>query len=127
MTGLVYHKPEDPIAFLQSCLEGARGREGQYSWNCFISTAGNNSRNVFSLTKPLPPIEKNPASGASSVLSEERSDGEVAHAVEQREVAQCSRNYAVPTAGEEKEEKSDTMLLDKPLVFILGECTFGVQ
>ena len=61
MAGLAYHRPEDPISFLQSCLEEAKTRKGSYSWNLFISptTASSEpgSRVLFSRNKPLPPID----------------------------------------------------------------------
>ena len=56
MTGLMYHKPEDPIAFLQSCLEEAKKKGGQYAWDSFVTPAKTRSRTVFTQNKPLPPI-----------------------------------------------------------------------
>ena len=57
IAGLACHRPDDPISFLQRCLEEAKTREGIYSWNLFISAArGPATRSVFSRNKPLPPI-----------------------------------------------------------------------
>lgn len=56
MTGLMYHKPEDPIAFLQSCLDEAKKKGGRYAWDSFVTPAKTKSRTVFTQSKPLPPI-----------------------------------------------------------------------
>lgn len=98
MTGLVYHRPEDPIAFLQDCLEEAKEREGQYSWNCFITTT--NSRSVFSRTKPLPPIQK-PASAATPK-------------------EKCTEPFTVEHTPPRAGDNRGAAVQDKPLVFIIG-------
>lgn len=100
MTAVVYHKPEDPIAFLQNCLKEAKRREGQYTWNCFITTT--NSRSVFSRTKPLPPIQM---AAASNTTKENEKSQETA-----------TEEHTVPTTGEDR----SAAVQDKPLVFIIG-------
>lgn len=47
LTGLLYHKPEDHLAFLESCLSLAK-TEKDIKWNTFLDLS----------KKPLPPIPK---------------------------------------------------------------------
>ena len=61
MAGLMYHKPSDHITFLQQCLARAREIGGDYKWDTFIykstlQDSSPQSRQLFSTTKPLPPI-----------------------------------------------------------------------
>jgi len=53
LTGLMYHRPEDPLAFLESCLQKTRDLGGPECvvWDTFITPD----------RKPLPPIT--PAQG----------------------------------------------------------------
>lgn len=48
LTGLMYHRPEDPLGFLENCLQKARELGGPecVAWDTFI----------MSDRKPLPPI-----------------------------------------------------------------------
>ena len=106
MTGLAYHRPEDPIAFMQRCLEEVRGRRGYYVWNCFITTTGE-ERNIFSQTKPLPPIRPQSISSGDDHNQSQMSSGQEASSGHQ------------PLA---------TSLENKPLVFVLGKhCTSHIQ
>ena len=127
MTGLVYHKPADPISFLQSCLDDVGRRGGQYTWNCFITAAGSGtaSRSVFSRSKPLPPIHTEPLSGGAQPAVADDKD---AHTAEHREamVARDSsrpgRSHKLTTASTATgEERGDVLLEGKPVVFVLGE------
>ena len=53
MTGLMYHRPEDHLTYLQNCLQGVREKGlDNVRWNLFIE-----QRNKT----PLPPIR--PGSG----------------------------------------------------------------
>ena len=124
MTALVYHKPKDPIAFLQSCLEKARAREGQYSWNSFVTTAETRSRNAFSLNKPLPPIGE-PApheeAGERMEAGEEKEDKERRN---RNEKGENSDSVAICEAHDDKMVVGVAALPsleNKPLVFVLGE------
>lgn len=47
LTGLLYHKPEDHLAFLENCLSLAKS-EKDIRWNSFLDLS----------KKPLPPIPK---------------------------------------------------------------------
>lgn len=47
LTGLLYHKPEDHLAFLESCISLAK-TEKDIKWNSFLDLS----------KKPLPPIPK---------------------------------------------------------------------
>lgn len=47
LTGLLYHKPEDHLAFLENCLSLAK-TEKDIKWNTFLDLS----------KKPLPPIPK---------------------------------------------------------------------
>ena len=40
MTALMHHQPEDHITFLQHCLEDAKHRGGEYTWDMFVGTSG---------------------------------------------------------------------------------------
>lgn len=53
LTGLMYHRPEEPLAFLESCLQKTRDLGGPecVAWDTFITPD----------RKPLPPIT--PAQG----------------------------------------------------------------
>lgn len=48
LTGLMYHRPEDPLGFLENCLQKAREMGGPecVAWDTFIMPD----------RKPLPPI-----------------------------------------------------------------------
>ena len=47
LTGLLYHKPKDPLAFLENCISLAKtGKD--IKWNTFLDVS----------KKPLPPIPK---------------------------------------------------------------------
>lgn len=48
LTGLMYHRPEDPLGFLENCLQKARELGGPecVAWDTFIMPD----------RKPLPPI-----------------------------------------------------------------------
>ena len=58
MAALMYHKPDDHIAFLQQCLAKATTTSGELTWDTFVvqSNSSTKSRNEFSSSKPLPPI-----------------------------------------------------------------------
>ena len=61
MAGLMYHRPSDHITFLQQCLAKVREIGGNYKWDTFIfkttsQDSNPQSRQLFSTTKPLPPI-----------------------------------------------------------------------
>ena len=47
LTGLLYHKPEDHLAFLENCISLAK-TEKDIKWNSFLDVS----------KKPLPPIPK---------------------------------------------------------------------
>ena len=47
LTGLLYHKPEDHLAFLENCISLAK-TEKDIKWNTFLDVS----------KKPLPPIPK---------------------------------------------------------------------
>ena len=47
LTGLLYHKPEDHLAFLENCISLAK-TEKDIKWNTFVDLS----------KKPLPPIPK---------------------------------------------------------------------
>lgn len=47
LTGLLYHKPEDHLAFLENCISLAK-TEKDIKWNTFLDLS----------KKPLPPIPK---------------------------------------------------------------------
>ena len=132
MTGLIYHRPADPISFLHSCLDDARKRDCQYSWNCFITSAGSGaaSRSVFSRSKPLPPIHTEPLSVASNQTASANNND--ARTPEKREatVAQGSnrpseREVTVTTTA--SQESCDGVLDGKPLVFVLGKNALWIK
>ena len=48
LTGLLYNKPEDPLAFLEGCISLAKEKGADIKWNTFLDLN----------KKPLPPIPK---------------------------------------------------------------------
>ena len=131
MTGLIYHKPADPIAFLQSCLDDVRRRDGQYTWNRFITTAGSEvaSRSVFSQRKPLPPIHTEPISGGGSQPAaadhKETRTAEHGGAMVAQDSSGPSRSHRLSmTSPAIVEERAGVSLESKPLVFVLGKNSY---
>lgn len=52
MTALIYHKPADPVAFLEECLAKARSsKDNTYSWDTFHKEE-DNSPSLASLMTP---------------------------------------------------------------------------
>ena len=128
MTGLIYHKPADPIVFLQSCLDDVRRRDGQYTWNRFITTVGSEvaSRTVFSQSKPLPPIHTEPISEAGSQPAaadhKEARTAEHGAAMVAQDSSGPSRSHKLSMASAAiVEERAGGLLEGKPLVFVLGK------
>lgn len=48
LTGLLYHKPEDHLAYLEQCISVAKNEKNNIKWNTFLDLD----------KKPLPPIPK---------------------------------------------------------------------
>lgn len=115
MTALIFHKPDEPIDFLQSCLEEARKKKGHYTWNCFVESTTSSSRAVFSKSKPLPPIKESEG-GANK--NRKKHGEESSTAKLQENTHSANKSDSVQTAPEIQPQAKS--LENKPLIFVLG-------
>ena len=108
LAGLMYHKPDDPISFMEDCLAKARNcKDGVYDWKLFHSEGISNAPiNWMSWT----------SDGSIQVTS---ADNAPSQTQTQRE-EQASNGSIEDTSGKTEEQKMNEVL-KKPILFVLGE------
>ena len=109
MTALMYHKPDDPITFIEQCLAEVRTSNiDNYEWNTFnklfVNTEDKTSaRNGFAASKPLPPIGA-AENGQRDSITQQGEENKVA-------------SQDVTDQGDVQVQK----LAKKSIIFVLGE------
>ena len=125
LTGLLYHKPEDHLAFLEGCLSLAKQEGADIKWNTFLDLN----------KKPLPPIPK-----TDGPIKTEVSD---VHTFATEPGAELKNKQPLPPIGvhqhiddddkdlqekniitsgsEEEEEEEEVEFSGQRIVFVLGE------
>ena len=112
MTALMYHKPDNPITFLEECLCKVRTSNiDTYEWNTFNRLCVNtedktNARNGFAASKPLPPI------GAAENGETSQTDGTIQQAAQEE-----NKIVSKDDTGDVQTQE----LAKKSIMFVLGE------
>ena len=128
LTGLLYHKPEDHLAFLENCISLAK-TEKDIKWNTFLDVS----------KKPLPPIPK-----ADGPIKSEGGDDVRTFATEpemkvKQPLPPINGSGHRPSIDNDDEELTEKNILTSDseeevevefsgqrIVFVLGECQICV-
>ena len=127
----MYHKPADPITFLEECLAKARNsNDGAYNWDTFhrgadrednslsLTSAGNSEVN----NKADPsPTEDGPETINNSRDDEEEKKLKTAMISETKDKADPSRTEDSPKAENNNDGEKLKIIKGKPILFVLGE------